>query len=79
MNTKYKNAVVISRDHPNMNFGQTLDILEYNKTNAVVRPHGSDSKYTVDIGEIWPFERSTDYEEYNKAVDKARGWPWQDR
>lgn len=77
MNTNYKRAVVITRQHPKLNFGQTLNVLESNKTNAVVRPDGDTAKYTVDISEIWFSERAHDYEAYNNAVDKIKGWPWQ--
>ena len=77
MNPKYKNALVITRQNPNLNFGQTLTILELNKTNAVVQPDGEKStKYTVDVTEIWPFERSTEFEAYNIAMEKSKGWPW---
>jgi len=77
MNTNYKRAVVITRQHPKLNFGQTLNVLESNKTNAVVKADGDTVKHTVDISEIWFSERSTDYEACNNAIDKVKGWPWQ--
>lgn len=77
MNTSYKRAVVIARNHPKLNFGQTLDVLTANKTNAVIRPDGDVTKHTVDISEIWFSERSHEYEAYNNALDKVKGWTWQ--
>lgn len=79
MNTNKKRAVVITRSNPNLNFGQTLDVLNATRTNAVVRPDGTDSKYTVDISEIWFSENAHNYEAYNDAVNKVNGWPWQNR
>lgn len=79
MNTNKKRAVVITRSNPNLNFGQTLDVLNATRTNAVVRPDGYDSKYTVDISEIWFSENAHNYEAYNAVVTKVNGWPWQNR
>ena len=72
-------AIVITRKNPNINFGQTVQILSSTKTNAVIRPDGTDSKYTVNISEIWPYDKAYDFEIYNKAVEKVNGWPWQNK
>jgi outer membrane protein len=55
------------------------DVLEFNKTNVVVRPEGSEAKYTLDISEVHNCADAHNYEKFNKAVEKAKGWPYQNR
>lgn len=77
MNINNKRAVIITRKHPKLNFGQTLNVLEANKASAIVKADGDTVKYTVDISEIWFSDRAHDYEAYNDAVSKVEGWTWQ--
>jgi hypothetical protein len=77
MNINNKRAVVITRKHPKLNFGQTLNVLESNKASAIVKADGDTVKHSVDISEIWFYDRTHDYEAYNDAVSKAEGWTWQ--
>lgn len=74
---KNDKAIIITRQHPKLNFGQTVKVLEHTCGTVVVRPDGFDGKYTLDISEIWPYSRAYEYEAYNEAVDKTNGWPWQ--
>lgn len=67
-------AVIISRRHPTLNFGQLVTVLEHNRHNAVVRADGDSSKHQIDFSYIWACERAHDYEAYNSAVSKADGW-----
>lgn len=76
-NMNNKRAVLITRQHPNLNFGQTLDVLSATRTNAVVRADDDNAKYTLDISEIWYSDRAHEYEAYNDALSKIKGWPWQ--
>lgn len=77
MNPNIKRAVIITRTHPKLNFGQTLNVLEYSKTNVVVKADGDTVKHTLDISEIWFSDRFHDYEAKNEAITKVKGWPWQ--
>ena len=72
-----KRAVVITRTNSSLNFGQTLDVLESTRTNAVVRPDGQNVKYKVDISEIWFCDLAHEYEEFNEAMTKIQGWTWE--
>jgi hypothetical protein len=77
MSINYKRAVVITRQNPNLNFGQTLNVLESNKTNAIVKADGDNVKHTLDISEIWFSDRAHDYEARDAAITKVKGWTWQ--
>lgn len=72
-------AIIISRRHPYLNFGQTVTVLEQNRGSAVIRADGDSAKYTIDISYIWPYSRAYEYEAYNEAITRAFGWPWQNK
>lgn len=67
-------ATIITRKHPTLNFGQTVDIIGFNELSdeVVVKPHGDKKTYTMHFKEVWPSYMTEDcqYEQLNKDLDK---------
>lgn len=47
-------AIITSRDNPDLNYGQTLDYVEFNEFSdmCIVIPHGEKQAYEVHYSEI---------------------------
>lgn len=64
--------VVITRNHPTLNFGQLVDgNLNPNQPIDVVA-EGSRTNHRIGLREIWPVNRAYEYESYNKALLDVR-------
>lgn len=67
-------ATIITRKHPTLNFGQTVDIINYNEhtEEVVVKPHGDTKKYTLHFKEVWPSYMTEDcsYDQLNKYLEQ---------
>lgn len=82
MNTNITRAVVITRTHPTLNFGQIVEIRPpINQAVVYVLPQGENNidknLQLIHKTEVWLCDRAHDYEAYNNAISNARGWPWQ--
>lgn len=71
-------AVVITRNHPTLNFGQIVDIQSVFGKSLVADalPEGDKTLHRLNKSEYWPCDRANDYEVYNHAVSYIKGWPW---
>ena len=65
------NATIITRKHPDLNFGQTDSILGVNNFSeeVVFKAHGDSKKYNLHYTQIWPDAHAYNYEDRNKALD----------
>ena len=65
------NATIITRKHPDLNFGQTGSILCVNNffEEEVFKAHGDSKKYNLHYTQIWPAAHAYNYEDRNKALD----------
>lgn len=65
------NATIITRKHPDLNFGQTGSILGVNNFNVevVFKAHGDSKKYNLYYKQIWPYAHAYNYEDRNKTLD----------
>ena len=67
------NGTIITRKHPTLNFGQTVDILDFNEFSdeLTIRPHGDSKKYNLNFNEVWPATctKYCLYDELNKRLE----------
>jgi hypothetical protein len=67
-------ATIITRKHPTLNYGQTVDIIDFNEnTDEVkIKPHGDKKTYIMYFKEVWPSYMTQDcnYEQLNKDLDQ---------
>ena len=67
------NGTIITRKHPTLFFGQTVDILSYNEftDELVIKPHGDSKKYYLNFNEVWPATctKYCLYDELNKRLE----------
>ena len=67
-------ATIITRKHPILNFGQTVDIIAFNELSdeVVIKPHGDKKTYTMHFKEVWPsyMTKRCEYEQLNKDLEK---------
>jgi len=67
-------GTIITRKHPKLNFGQTVDIIDFREFSdmVLVKPHGDTKKYTMSFKEVWPshMTRSCSYDILNKDLEK---------
>ena len=67
------NGTIITRKHPTLNFGQTVDILDFNEFSdeLTIRPHGDSKKYNLNFNEVWPATCTKEcmYDELNKRLE----------
>ena len=74
--TLYKRGVIITRNNPHLNFGQTVDVIGFNEfsDDLIVKPHGDRNKYVIHYFECWDCDRSYDYEALNKQLAITSSW-----
>ena len=73
MKTLNENGTIITRKHPTLFFGQTVDILGFNEFSdeLTIRPHGDSKKYSLNFNEVWPATctKYCLYDELNKRLE----------
>jgi hypothetical protein len=73
MKTLNENGTIITRKHPTLFFGQTVDILGFNafSDELTIKPHGDSKKYNLNFNEVWPASctKNCQYDELNKQLD----------
>ena len=69
----YGYGTIITRKHPTLNFGQTVDILSFNENTdeLTIKPHGDPKKYTLHFNEVWPSHCTVNcfYDLLNKQLE----------
>ena len=67
------NGTIITRKHPTLFFGQTVDILGFNEftDELVIKPHGDSKKYNINYNEVWPASCTKDcrFDLLNKQLE----------
>jgi hypothetical protein len=67
-------GTIITRKHPTLNFGQTVDIIKWNEASdqVVIKPHGDSKTYVLNFNEVWPahMTKSCSYDILNKDLEK---------
>ena len=64
-------AVIITRKHPYLNFGQTVTIFCKNKKYTALAD-GDTELTKLEKHEFWPFDKMYDHEELNEALENAK-------
>lgn len=66
-------GTIITRKHPTLFFGQTVDILGFNEfaDELVIKPHGDSKKYNINYNAVWPAIGTKDcqYDSLNKQLE----------
>jgi hypothetical protein len=66
-------GTIITRKHPTLFYGQTVDILGFNEFSdeLVIKPHGDSKKYNIDYNAVWPASctKNCQYDQLNKQLD----------
>lgn len=69
----YEYGTIITRKHPTLNFGQTVEIICWREfcDMVQVRPHGDSKKYVLSFKEVWPahMTKSCSYDILNKDLE----------
>lgn len=69
----YEYGTIITRKHPTLNFGQTVDIISWSEFSDMVeiKPHGDPKKYVLTLKEVWParMTKSCSYDILNKDLE----------
>jgi hypothetical protein len=73
MKNNNENGTIITRKHPTLNYGQTVDIIGFNEftDELTVKPHGDSKKYNLNFNAVWPssFTANCRYDELNKQLE----------
>lgn len=64
------NAIVITKNHPSVCFGQTGEIVSFNEFSdqLVFKPHGEKNKILMHYTELFDESDACDYQKLNKAL-----------
>jgi len=66
-------GTIITRKHPILFFGQTVDILGFNEfyDELVIKPHGDSKMYNIYYKAVWPatLTKNCQYELLNKQLE----------
>ena len=69
-------GVIISRKNPQLNFGQTVTIVDWNEFSdeLIVIPDGEKKNYTVHYTECWHCQTECDHEDRENQLNKNGKW-----
>jgi len=69
-------GIIISRKNPQLNFGQTVTIVDWNEFSdeLIVIPDGEKKKYTVHYTECWHCQTECDHKDRENQLSKNGIW-----
>lgn len=66
----YPTGTIITRSHPQLNFGQTVYIVHASSKTVTVNPMGDSDTYEISKELVWPSSQSDDAEGRERALEK---------